>query len=59
MKGEKKDMSTITKPVEATKINLESNKEYEKITNIIRNPAKPNEFAKSLFKAYGQKRQEK
>ncbi|GKU83076.1 hypothetical protein NCCP28_24720 [Niallia sp. NCCP-28] len=50
---EKKDMETNTKPIEST---IVCEKDYEKLTDMVRNPAKPSKFVENMFKLYQEKK---
>jgi uncharacterized protein (DUF1778 family) len=56
---EKKKMITTAKPVKSTEIVFETDREFEKFMEIIRNPAKPSKYVKEIFKAYQQKKRGK
>jgi hypothetical protein len=48
-------MITSTKPIKSTEIVFQTDKEFEKFTEIIRNPAKPSKYVQEVLKAYQQK----
>lgn len=52
---EGENMITSAKPIKSTEIVFGTDKELEKFAEIIRNPAKPSEYVKEMFKAYQQK----
>jgi hypothetical protein len=56
---EGEDMIASTKPIKSTEIVFETDKEFEKFTEIIRNPVKPSKYVKEIFKAYQQKKRGK
>jgi hypothetical protein len=56
---EDQDMIAGTKPIKSTEIMFETDNDFKKFAEIIRNPAKPSKYVKDIFKAYKEKKQGK
>lgn len=49
-------MDRRSKPIEATEITFSDKSDFEKFTELVKNPAKPSKYVEDVFKAYQQKK---